>query len=120
MRISTDHSRRAFTIIELLAVMAIISVLALLAMPRFGDSKRRAFLAAMQSDLHNLATMAEARFAVEHTYDGLVVPQGSAGVTLTFVGAADSWTAAATHSGAPGVTCTLSSGSGAQSTPTCQ
>jgi prepilin-type N-terminal cleavage/methylation domain-containing protein len=114
------HSRRAFTIIELLAVMAIISLLALLAMPRFGDSKRRAFLAAMQSDLHNLATMAEARFAAEHTYDGLEVPQGSAGVTLTFVGGADTWTAAATHTGVPGITCTLSSGSGVSSSPTCQ
>lgn len=120
MRTSNTSRRAAFTMIELLAVVTLISLLALLAMPRFGDSKRRAFLAAMQSDLHNLATIAEARFAVEQTYDGLAVPQGSAGVTLTFAGTIDSWTAQATHSGVPGVTCTLSSGAGTTSSPICQ
>lgn len=113
-------AHRGFTIIELLAVTVIIALLAMLAIPKFGDSKRRAFLAAMKSDLHNLATIAEARFASEHTYDGLTVPKGSAGVTLTFSGTSNGWSAEATHDGVPGVTCILESGAGASSDPMCQ
>lgn len=120
MHNSRRPTRRGFTIIELLAVTVIISLLALLAFPKFGDSKRRAFLSAMKSDLHNLATMAEAQFVTAHTYDGLDVPKGSAGVTLTFVGTNQGWSAQATHDGVPGITCSLDSGAGASSDPMCQ
>lgn len=104
------RARRAFTIVELLTVVAIIGVLASIAVWRYGAQKRKAFLSVMKADLHNLALAAEARYASEHTYATVVVPQGSAGVRLTFTGTASSWDASATHSGVPGVSCTMSAG----------
>lgn len=112
--------RTGFTIIELLAVVVIIAVLATLAISKFGDSKRRAYVSAMKADLHNLATIAETKFASDNSYATVDVPQGSAGVTLTFDGTSNGWTATARHNGVPGFECTLASGAGAASEPVCQ
>jgi len=112
--------RRGFTIIELLAVVVIIAVLATIAIAKFGDSKRRAYIAAMKSDLHNLAMIAETRFSSENSYANMTPPQGSAGVTLTFSGTATGWTATATHTALPGFNCAISSGGGANAEPLCQ
>ncbi len=116
-----DCTRRSgFTIIELLAVVLIIGVLAAIAITKFGDSKRRAYLAAMKSDLHNLAMIAETQFTSESSYESVEAPRGSAGVTLTFEGRRASWQATATHTGIPGMVCTMSSGMGVASEPLCQ
>ena len=112
--------RPGFTIIELLAVVLIIGVLATIAITKFGDSKRRAYLAAMKSDLRNLAMIAETQFTSESSYESVVPPRGSAGVNLTFTGQRSSWQATATHAGIPGMVCTMSSGMGASSEPLCQ
>jgi len=103
--------RTGFTIIELLIVVLIIGILAAVAITKFGDSKRRAYVTAMKSDLRGLATVAESRFASDNSYADVVAPQGSAGVTLTFVGTASGWSATATHVGVPGVECTMAAGS---------
>lgn len=117
---SLRRVRRAFTIIELLAVVVIIGALATIAIAKFGDSKRRAYIAAMKSDLHNLGMIAETRFSAENTYAGVDVPQGSAGVTLTFDGTVSGWTATATHNALPGFVCTIRSGGGADAEPICR
>jgi type IV pilus assembly protein PilA len=65
-------SRNGFTLIELMVVVVIIGLLASIAIPKFSNTKEKAHIASMKSDLHNLATAEEAFF-----YD-------SAKYTLTF------------------------------------
>jgi len=116
--------RTGFTIIELLIVVLIIGILASVAISKFGESKRRAYLTAMKSDLRGLATVAESRFTTDDSYVDVVAPQGSDGVTLTFTGTTSGWSAAATHVGVPGVECTIAAGSSlaanAPGEPVCQ
>ncbi len=52
-------NRKGFTLIELLIVVVIIGILASIAIPRFANTKDKAFVAQMKSDLRNLATYEE-------------------------------------------------------------
>src|SRR2546428_10496527 len=56
-------SRKGFTLIELLIVVVIIGILAAIAIPKFANTKEKAYLASMKSDLRNLITAEEAFFA---------------------------------------------------------
>src|SRR3954469_14976126 len=51
--------KNGFTIVELLLVVIIVGILATIAIPRFADSKDKAYVAQMKSDLRNLATFQE-------------------------------------------------------------
>ncbi len=53
------HNRRGFTLIELLIVVVIIGILAAIAIPKFANTKQKAYIAAMKSDLRNLVTAEE-------------------------------------------------------------
>jgi prepilin-type N-terminal cleavage/methylation domain-containing protein len=120
LRCAMSRTRSGFTLIELIAVVIIIGIISVLAISKFGNSKRRAYLAAMKSDLHNIGLVAETRFATENTYATMVAPQGSAGVTLTFEGTANDWVATATHVGLPDLVCDVRSGGGANAEPVCR
>lgn len=111
--------RRGFTLIELLAVVLIIGILASIAITKFGDSKRRAYIASMKADLRNLASIAESQYTADNSYANVTAPQGSDGVVLTFTGTLTTWTATATHASVPGMTCTLGNGAGSSSEPDC-
>jgi type IV pilus assembly protein PilA len=56
-------NRRGFTLIELLIVVVIIGILAAIAIPKFANTKQKAYVASMKSDLRNLVTAEEAYFA---------------------------------------------------------
>ncbi|SMO46916.1 prepilin-type N-terminal cleavage/methylation domain-containing protein [Balnearium lithotrophicum] len=60
--------RRAFTLVELLIVIAIIAILAAIAIPQFSKYKQRAYVAAMKSDAHNIIAAEEAYFASQDKY----------------------------------------------------
>ena len=57
------RNRRGFTLIELLIVVVIIGILAAIAIPKFANTKEKAYIASMKSDLRNLVTAEEAYFA---------------------------------------------------------
>ncbi len=61
-------NRKGFTLIELLIVVVIIGILAAIAIPKFSNTKQKAYMAAMKSDLRNLVTIEEAYFYDNTTY----------------------------------------------------
>src|SRR5436305_5634120 len=64
------NNRRCFTLIELLIVVVIIGILAAIAIPKFANTKEKAYIASMKSDLRNLVTAEEAYFADSTRYSG--------------------------------------------------
>jgi prepilin-type N-terminal cleavage/methylation domain-containing protein len=110
-----QRTRKGFTLIELLIVVVIIGILASIAIPKFADTKRKAYVAAMKSDLKNMVSTAEGYFADNSTYAGMTAPTGSSGVALTFTGTATGWVGGATHAQAASASCTIGAGT---STPT--
>jgi prepilin-type N-terminal cleavage/methylation domain-containing protein len=63
-------STKGFTLIELLIVVVIIGILAAIAIPKFANSKEKAILASMKSDLRNLVTAQEGFYFDNSDYAG--------------------------------------------------
>ena len=98
--------RKGFTLIELLIVVVIIGILAAIAIPKFANTKEKAYVASMKSDLRNLVTAQEAYFSDRTSYTtttGLAdAYKASAGVTVTVSGATGTgWSATSTHQALP-------------------
>jgi len=110
-------NKKGFTLIELLIVVVIIGILAAIAIPKFANTKDKAYVAAMKSDLRNLATYEEqyaadnngSYFSGDGTAQGFT-PSQNVTVTATVVaGPPETWTATASHSQSA-KTCDNSSG----------
>jgi type IV pilus assembly protein PilA len=107
-RCKTTHSTRraqhqGFTLIELMVVVVVIGLLAAIAIPKFANTKEKALVAAMKSDLRNVAGTQEAYWTQNQTYYAGVIPDPafkftpSPGVTITIINSsAAGWSAKAT------------------------
>ena len=92
--------RKGFTLIELLIVVVIIGILAAIAIPKFANTKEKAYIASMKSDLRNLVTAEEAYFAdsVKYTTNlGTMFSTTTGVVGPTIALTADGWTAQVSH-----------------------
>jgi prepilin-type N-terminal cleavage/methylation domain-containing protein len=101
-----QSKKKGFTLIELLIVVVIIGILAAIAIPKFANTKEKAYVASMKADLRNLATYEES-YAADSSgqyFTGNGSAQGfrpSQNVTVTATAVAGppaTWTAVATHS----------------------
>ena len=95
------RDQKGFTLIELLIVVVIIGILAAIAIPKFSATREKAYFAAMNSDLKNLASQQEIYYSDYYTYTSNTTQLGfvdSEGVTVTIGGISTSgWNATATH-----------------------
>jgi type IV pilus assembly protein PilA len=95
------RNTKGFTLIELLIVVVIIGILAAIAIPKFANTKEKAYVAAMKSDLRNMVTAEESYFADQVSYTTSTAAVNftpSTGVTMT-IGAATGtgWNATTKH-----------------------
>jgi prepilin-type N-terminal cleavage/methylation domain-containing protein len=118
-------NKKGFTLIELLIVVVIIGILAAIAIPKFAKTKEKAYVAAMKSDLRNLATYEE-QYAADNNgayfADAAIGPAPMAGlgvgftpskdVTITAVVVPGGWEGTATHGQLqnPVITCKMAGG----------
>ena len=114
-------SRKGFTLIELLIVVVIIGILAAIAIPKFAETKDKAYVAQMKSDLRNMATYEE-QFAADNggsyfggtammasPLQGFTPSQNVTIVVINVPGPPPSWSATATHSKSA-KTCSMNDG----------
>ncbi|MBV9881134.1 MAG: prepilin-type N-terminal cleavage/methylation domain-containing protein [Gemmatirosa sp.] len=63
-----NTNRKGFTLIELLIVVVIIGILAAIAIPKFANTKEKAYVASEKADLKNLVNVQEAFYADSAKY----------------------------------------------------
>ena len=95
------RNAKGFTLIELLIVVVIIGILAAIAIPRFANTKEKAFDSAAKSDLRNAMSAQEAYFADNQTYGAVsaITITTSQGIALGGGGSASGYALTAKHSG---------------------
>jgi type IV pilus assembly protein PilA len=109
-------NKKGFTLIELLIVVVIIGILAAIAIPKFANTKEKAYLTAMKSDLRNLVTAEEAYFSEWASYTGVLGStsyRNSTGVSLIGITpTTGGFSASVRYPGGTTKTCQITVGSG--------
>ena len=102
-------NRKGFTLIELLIVIVIIGILAAIAIPKFANTKSKAYITAMKSDLRNLVSAQESFFSDSARYSTNLTSlnfKASTGVTAPNITVgAGYWTATNSHTQLTGAAC---------------
>jgi prepilin-type N-terminal cleavage/methylation domain-containing protein len=102
-------NRKGFTLIELLIVVVIIGILAAIAIPKFANTKSKAYITAMKSDLRNLVSSEESYFSDSSAYTSdlslLGFKQSTGVYTPTITIGAGYWKATVTHTQLANVSC---------------
>ncbi|MEO8635056.1 MAG: type II secretion system protein [Gemmatimonadales bacterium] len=95
------HHRAGFTIIEMLAVLVVLGILATMAFARLQFTKDKATVASLSSDLHGIAEEQEAYYFQNRAYSPTVDslnPKLSPGNVVTILEAtASGWSGQATN-----------------------
>jgi prepilin-type N-terminal cleavage/methylation domain-containing protein len=124
-------NRKGFTLIELLIVVVIIGILAAIAIPKFSNTKEKALVSGMKSDLRNYASAQESYYADHTTYGTLAsltaTPYNfklSGSNTGTGGAGGTTWTLALSNAGVSTAStdaCHISGGTGStdEGVPTC-
>ena len=111
-------NKKGFTLIELLIVVVIIGILAAIAIPKFANTKEKAYITAMKSDLRNLVTAEEAYFSEWALYSATLssnMYRNSTGVVLgTIVPTTGGFSASVTFPTGTTKSCQITVGSGAR------
>ncbi len=123
-----SSAKKGFTLIELLIVVVIIGILIAIAIPKFANTKEKAYVASMKSDLRNLITAQEAYFSDNNsTYAQSTGALGtnykpSTGVTVTLSNTTNTGWQAVSSQANTAKTCTMSLGGGStnEGEPICQ
>ena len=124
------RNAKGFTLIELLIVVVIIGILAAIAIPKFANTKAKAYVASEKADLRNLVTAQEAYFSDNVTYATTTANLNysfSAGNTITMVSANGTGWSATSSNNATTTTCGIFVGGAtppvtgeAEGAPTCK
>jgi type IV pilus assembly protein PilA len=104
-----SRNRQGFTLIELLIVVVIIGILAAIAIPKFSNTKGKAYVTAMKSDLRNMVTAEESFFFDSAKYSTDITAirfKQSTGVNApVIVTGPGFWSATVSHSQLPASVC---------------
>jgi prepilin-type N-terminal cleavage/methylation domain-containing protein len=113
--------RAGFTLIELLIVVVIIGILASIAIPKFSNTKGKAYLAAIRSDLKQIAVAQESYSYSNNVYTAdpvalkIAFSPGVRVININVSPTQSGWSATLTHDAAAPQECTLFVGTGASS-----
>jgi type IV pilus assembly protein PilA len=104
-------NRKGFTLIELMVVIVIVGILTTVGVPKYTNSKAKAYATAMKSDLRNLLNAQENFFADSSHYTANLVSLGftpSTGVNPPVITvSAGSWSAINTHTQLASTQCAI-------------
>ena len=78
------NTRKGFTLIELLIVVVIIGILAAIAIPKFANTKDKAKVSGMKTDLRNLVSAQEGHFSDYQTYAATATNAARSATNVTF------------------------------------